>query len=222
MSVRFLCICAVALLAAAGCSSNDKRPTAAATDTLGATSTTIADATAVAGDTTVPPTTAKPQLRKLRGGITAIGDSLMIDTAPALRAAIPGIDIDAAVDRSAIPGPDMLQQRLSSHRLGPDIVFDLGLNGGLTASVLDRVLDIAGGRRVVLVTNHCGYCSWTPSQNAMLRENCTHERRCYLADWEVLANKHPEWFGSDGVHMPIGGNGAHAYAQMIRAQLTAP
>jgi hypothetical protein len=222
MSLRSLCVCAVALLIAAGCSSDAKKPTAAATDTGGATSTTIADATAVAGDTSVPPTTAKPQLRKLRGGITAIGDSLMIDTAPALRAAIPGIDIDAAVDRSAIPGPDMLQQRLRSHRLGPDIVFDLGLNGGLTAKVLDRVIDIAGGRRVVLVTNRCGYCSWTPSQNAMLRENCTHERRCYLADWEVLANKHPEWFGSDGVHMPIGGIGAHAYAQMIRAQLTAP
>jgi hypothetical protein len=218
MPVRLSLVCAVALLVAAGCSSSGKSSDAASTNTSNtagvSTSSTAADSTS--------PSTAKKPLRKLKGGITAIGDSLMIDTAPSLRNAIPGIQIDAAVDRSAIPGPMLIAQRAVNHQLGPDIVFDLGLNGGFTANTLDRVIGLAAGRRVVLVTNHCPHCSWTAGQNAIMRKNCTHERRCYLADWEALAKKHPEWFGADGVHMPIGGDGAHAYAQLVKAQLTAP
>ena len=42
-------------------------------------------------------------------------------------------------------------------------------------------------------------------------------RNCYVADWDALASKHPEWFAPDGVHM--GGPGARAYARLIRTKL---
>jgi hypothetical protein len=37
-----------------------------------------------------------------------------------------------------------------------------------------------------------------------------------LADFNALANANPQWFGSDGVHMPIGGAGAQAMASLIK------
>ena len=89
----------------------------------------------------------------------------------------------------------------------------------MSPRVVDEVLQIAGGRRVVMVTSHCPYCSWTPRGNAIIRTTCVPERGCFVADWDALAQAHPEWFASDGVHMSTGGAGAAAYAQLVRAQL---
>jgi hypothetical protein len=156
----------------------------------------------------------------IKDPVTAIGDSVMIDAAPALRRALPGVTIDAAVNRSALPGPALLFAFAHSGRLGSSIVIDLGTNGGLSASVIDEMLRIASGRRVVMVTNHCSFCSWTSAGNLIMRRVCTEQRHCFVADWDALARAHPTWFASDGVHMPIGGSGARAYADLIRTHLS--
>jgi hypothetical protein len=103
--------------------------------------------------------------------------------------------------------------------LGTDIVIGLGSNGGMSERIVDEVLQIAGGRRVVMVTSHCPYCSWTPRGNAVIRSTCVPVRGCFVADWDALAQPHPEWFARDGVHMSSGGPGATAYADLVRAQL---
>ena len=89
----------------------------------------------------------------------------------------------------------------------------------MSARIVDEVLQIAGGRRVVMVTSHCPYCSSTPRDNTIIRSTCVPARGCLVADWDALAQAHPEWFASDGVHMSTGGPGAAAYAQLVRAQL---
>ena len=143
----------------------------------------------------------------------------MIDATPALQAAIPTITIDAAESRSALPGPDILATLAAHGGLGPAVVFALGSNGGMSARIVDEVLQIAGGRRVVMVTSHCPYCRSTPRDNTIIRSTCVPARGCLVADWDALAQAHPEWFASDGVHMSTGGPGAAAYAQLVRAQL---
>jgi hypothetical protein len=152
--------------------------------------------------------------------VTAIGDSVMIDAAPALRSTLPSVTIDAAVSRSALPGPAILLALARSGRLGRSILIDLGTNGGISPSVIDAMLDIAAGRRVVMVTSHCGYCSWTTAGNAIIRATCVRRRNCFVADWDTLALAHRAWFGADGVHMAIGGEGADAYANLVRARLS--
>ena len=67
-----------------------------------------------------------------------------------------------------------------------------------------------------MVTSHCPYCSWTPHGNAIIRSTCVPARGCFVADWDALAQAHPEWFASDGVHMSTGGPGSAAYAQLVR------
>src|SRR5207302_852021 len=84
---------------------------------------------------------------------------------------------------------------------------------------VDQLVAAASGRRLVLLTNHCPYCSWTPSNNAVIEAGCTPARRCSVADWNGLAGANPQWFGRDGVHMPIGGTGGQAYAELVARDL---
>jgi hypothetical protein len=49
--------------------------------------------------------------------------------------------------------------------------------------------------------------------------SCTPDLDCTVADWATLADAHPEWFARDGVHMPIGGVGGQAFAELISSAL---
>jgi hypothetical protein len=153
------------------------------------------------------------------GGVTAIGDSVMIDATPALIAIVPGISVDAGVSRQVGDGIARLGGLAATGHLGGEIVWGLGTNGTFTAAQLDQVLRIAAGRPVVVITEHCGYCSWTPENNAMIHANCVAARHCTIADFDALANANPGWFGGDTVHMAIGGPGARAYAQLVLDRL---
>jgi hypothetical protein len=184
-------------------------------------STTVSPTT-----TTAVPRRAAHRIKKhpnhhiIKVPVTAIGDSVMLDAAPALRREIPAITIDAAVNRSALPGPGLLAAFAQSGRLGRSIIIDLGTNGGMSMSIIDAMLHVAAGRRVVMVTNHCTFCSSIAAGNAVIRSSCTRTRNCFVADWDGLARVHPTWFDRDGVHMAIGGAGAAAYAHLVRARLS--
>jgi hypothetical protein len=151
----------------------------------------------------------------LTGGITAIGDSVMLDAAPNLRSLLPGITIDAVVSRGVDAGIAGVRSLAGAGQLGSSVVVHLGTNGTFTPAEMDQLVAAAGGRRLVLLTNHCPYCSWTPSNNAVIEAGCTPARRCSVADWNGLAGANPQWFGRDGVHMPIGGTGGQAYAELV-------
>jgi hypothetical protein len=162
--------------------------------------------------------------RPAQGGrdITAVGDSIMVDGMPNLRSLYPGMAIDAVAGRQVAAGLSVMQALANLGRLEANIVVELGTNGTFTTAQLDRILSLAGGRHVVLLTNHCAYCSWVPSNNDLMASRCTAERACTVADWEALADVHPEWFGRDGVHMPIGGAGGQAFAELISSSLGGP
>jgi hypothetical protein len=206
---RGLLILTVALLAACGASTNESPPRAAAPTT--------------AMVTTVPRRHPPLVIHKQRvhhvGIVTAIGDSTMLDAAPALHALIPHVSINAAVSRSAIPGPNILSFLAAAHALGSEIVFALGTNGGITAQLLNEVLQVADGRRVVMVTNHCSTCGVSTRNNMLIYAGCRLERDCVVADWNAIANAHPSWFGPDGVHMTIGGVAAFAFARLVQSKL---
>jgi hypothetical protein len=212
---RFRAVLALCLvIAALGCTSHDDSSSATSSTRPPSTTPTSSRATSTTAARPVTTTTAPVTVP-----VTAIGDSVMIDATPALRAAIPTITVDAEESRSALPGPDLLAGFAAQGRLGAAIVVGLGSNGGMSTRVVDAVLQVAAGRRVVMVTSHCPYCSWTPRGNAVIRATCVETRGCFVADWDAAAQAHPEWFATDGVHMSSGGAGARAYAQLVRAQL---
>jgi hypothetical protein len=155
------------------------------------------------------------------GHVTSIGDSVMVDAQPALQADIPGIDVEAAVSRQWYQGVALVQQLKAEDRLGAIVVVDLGTNGPVTAAMFTQMMDVlAGASRVVFVTVHlpAGY-SWRDSVNATLVQGVRSYPQDRIADFNKLADAHPGWFYGDGIHMPIGGAGAQAMAQVIRAQI---
>jgi hypothetical protein len=159
--------------------------------------------------------------RPAQGGrdVTAVGDSIMVDATPNLRSLFPDMAIDAVAGRQVATGISVMQALANHGRLEPNIVVELGTNGTFTTAQLDWILSLAGGRHVVLLTNHCAYCTWVPSNNDLMATRCTAARACTVADWEALADVHLEWFGRDGVHMPIGGAGGQAFAELISRSL---
>jgi hypothetical protein len=157
----------------------------------------------------------------LVGHVTAIGDSVMLDAEPDLQADIPDIDVEAAVSRQWYTGVALAQQLKSEGRLGATVIIDLGTNGPVTPAMFTQMMDVlAGASRVVFVTVHLpSSYSWSQSVNATLRQCVALYPRDRIADFNKLADEHPQWFYSDGVHMPIGGSGAQAMALVIKAQI---
>jgi hypothetical protein len=155
--------------------------------------------------------------------VTAIGDSVMIDATPNLQAVIPGIVVNAAVSRYADEGVAIVAQLLATGQLGRSVVFALSTNGTFTLPTFAKLVQLTQGRHLVVVTAHCGYCSWVASNNAMIWGNCSTATHCTVGDWYTLAQEHPTWFADEpaGVHMPIGGLGGQAYAVMVRQALAA-
>jgi hypothetical protein len=147
----------------------------------------------------------------------------MIDATPNLRAVIPGIAVNAAVSRYADTGVALVGQLVATGQLGKSVVFALGTNGSFASSSFAQLVELTRGRHLVVLTAHCGHCGWVPTNNAMVRANCTAFSHCTVADWYALAQANPAWFADapDGVHMPIGGVGGQAYAVMVRQALLA-
>ena len=165
-----------------------------------------------------PTETAKPDPAAYRG-LTAIGDSIMVDATPNLRARFPGLTIDAVAGRQVAVGIQAMQALAYSGRLGDTVVIALGTNGPFSSIQLDRIVALAGGRRIVMLTNYCPYCSWVPANNELIRNGCRQVPGCTVAEWEEVAAANPGWFYADGVHMPIGGPGGQAYADLIAQML---
>ncbi len=157
----------------------------------------------------------------LAGHVTAIGDSVMLDAQPALEADIPAIDVQAAVSRQWDAGIALAQQLKDADRLGAIVVIDLGTNGPVSPQQFTDMMDVlSGASRVVFVTVHLppDY-SWVNSVNDTLEQGVARYSQDRLADFNKLADENPQWFYSDGVHMPIGGAGAQAMARLIKSEI---
>src|SRR5699024_9709884 len=61
--------------------------------------------------------------------MTAVGDSVMLASAPALQEKFPGITIDAKVSRFVADAPDILRVLADNGTLGRYVIVGLGTNG---------------------------------------------------------------------------------------------
>jgi hypothetical protein len=71
---------------------------------------------------------------------------------------------------------------------------------------------------VVFVTVHVDK-PWQDPVNDVLGLGVESYAGTVLADWANLSSSNPEWFGSDGTHLPIGGTGAQALAALIATKV---
>ena len=148
--------------------------------------------------------------------IDAIGDSVMLASAPALLDRYPGIRIDAEVSRSLWAAPGIIAGLGSGLR--DYVVVGLGTNGAVDDSVLDRVRDQLGpDRRLVLVTASAPR-PWIPGVNKDLRAYAGDHPDVLIADWASAIAPHEDLLAEDHIHP--GSAGGHYYADAVADAIT--
>jgi peptidoglycan/LPS O-acetylase OafA/YrhL len=121
-----------------------------------------------------PPNTKLPNVkppkpvRATGTSVTAIGDSVMLASAPELAQALPGIYINAKVSRPMRAGVSIVDQLARTHRLRRVVIVGLGTNGPVTADQIRQLRAAVGHRWLLLV-------------NTFVPRSCQHEVNTTMA-----------------------------------------
>ncbi len=147
--------------------------------------------------------------------VTAIGDSVMVASTPALEQALPGIYIDAMVGRQFSTGLYVLADLKSRGLLRPIVVFALGTNGTVTGDEISQLFAEIGPHRRLVLVNTFEARSWEQEVNSTLAAAASSHRNAALANWFTAIENRTYLLWADGIHpQPAGGV---LYARIVRA-----
>jgi hypothetical protein len=149
--------------------------------------------------------------------VTAVGDSIMVASTPALQTALPGIYIDAEVGRQFGTGLAVIADLKAKGLLRPILVVGLGTNGPVTAGQISQLFAEIGPDRKLVLVNTFENRPWEQEVNSMLATAATQHPGVVLADWYTTIEHRTGLLWPDGMHpQPAGGV---VYAQMLKAAL---
>ncbi|TFD71839.1 acyltransferase family protein [Cryobacterium sp. Hb1] len=149
--------------------------------------------------------------------ITAIGDSVMLASAPELQATFAGMTVDASVSRGMYSADDILVALAAAGQLQPVVVIGLGTNGPITTDELTEILRILGPDRRLVLVNAYAERDWTAAVNARLADFAAGNRRVELANWHDAIAGRLDLLAGDHVHP--GPTGGQLYADEVHAAL---
>ncbi|MGD3112283.1 acyltransferase family protein [Streptomyces sp. YGL11-2] len=146
------------------------------------------------------------------GKVTAIGDSVMVAAAPALKQKFPGIDIDARVSRQLSAAAKEIDTIKQKRPLGDAVVIGLGTNGVGGAKDLQSAIDAIGSdKRIVLVTVHAPRQGWQEKVNQAVKDVAAkNSAHVAVADWDKAISRHTDLLANDGIHPGPGGGKIYA------------
>lgn len=150
------------------------------------------------------------------GGLTAVGDSVLLGARFQLERSIRGAQTDAEVGRQAAAILQRTRELQTEQLLAPTVLLHLGTNGYVTESQLRRSLRELADRHRVIVVNANAPRRWVPENNDMLARVVREYRNAVLVDWAAMSLEHPEFFASDHIHLSPSGQRAFV-AEVIRA-----
>jgi lysophospholipase L1-like esterase len=165
-----------------------------------------------------PPATAcrSGQQPKVSGDqVTAVGDSIMVASAAALNAAMPGIYIDAQVGRQMQSGLEAIQDLAAAGTLRHIVVIGLGTNGDVTAGQIRQLRQVIGPKRDLVLVNTFGPMPWEHEVNAELDAAARQGGNVELANWNKAIAADPSLLWPDGIHPQP--SGAKLYARVVLA-----
>lgn len=158
---------------------------------------------------------AQAPLEPVSAQVTVIGDSVMLGAREVLRAAIPGLAMDAEVGRQGADAPAIVRRLREGGALGEHVVLHLGTNGYFPERQLREVLRELADRRSVVIVNAFARRDWTGPNNALFERVSREHPNVRLVDWQELASRHPDFLVRDGVHLSV--PGMRALSQAIAA-----
>lgn len=180
--------------------------------------TTTTSAPATAGSTSGATTTTAPP--PPGQGVTAIGDSIMIDAAPYLQQMLPGIVIDAKVGQQLTQVQSTVPALLAAHDVGTRLVIELGTNGPYSATQLNALLSSLGPAKKIVLVNTRVPKTWQTEVNATIAAVAKTHPNATLVNWYADSASDPQYFYTDGVH--LNPQGAQYYASLIVQALEGP
>jgi lysophospholipase L1-like esterase len=154
--------------------------------------------------------------RTVATNAVAVGDSVMLGAAGAMKAKMPGIRVDAKVSRQFDTIVDAALWYESSGNLPGPLIIQLGNNGIFEEDRLDDMIDRMGDHRVLLVNTRVPR-PWEQLANERTAAVAERHDNAALVDWYSLAVDHPEWFVADGTHLRPAGQ--QAFAELISSEL---
>lgn len=169
-----------------------------------------------------PPTTfdpidtpADPQVseKEASAGVTAIGDSVILDAAPYLEKFLPGIVIDGKVGRQMSQAQEVVDHLKTSGKLGSRIIIELGTNGPFNTKQLRELLTSLGDVQQIVLVNTRVPRKWQDTVNSALMEVAEDFHNVTLVDWYSSSEGKNTYFYDDGVHLKR--EGAEYYASLI-------
>lgn len=146
-------------------------------------------------------------------GMTAIGDSVMLDIQPYLEEALPGITVDGLVGRQMSQAPALIDQLDAQGQMGTTVLIQLGTNGSFTDEQMNNLLaKLPDATKIILVNTRVPR-PWESVVNSTLQNAAQRDDRILLVDWYSASAGRDDYFARDGVHlMPAG---ARAYTQLL-------
>jgi peptidoglycan/LPS O-acetylase OafA/YrhL len=176
--------------------------------------------TSVPGSTLVPAPTTTSTVPPAGQGVTAIGDSVMVDAAPYLRQALPGIDIDAQVGQQLYQVQSQVAQLKAQMDIGDRVIIELGTNGPYTAAQLESLLNSLGPMQKIVLVNTRVPQPWQQEVNSTIAGVAQSYPNAVVVDWYDDSAAYPQYFYPDGVH--LNPDGARYYASLLVQALQTP
>jgi peptidoglycan/LPS O-acetylase OafA/YrhL len=168
-----------------------------------------------ASRTNAPPSP-QDEADRANGGVTVIGDSIILGVEPYLKPLIPNVRIDGKVGRQFSELAGLVRKLQESNELQNTVVIELGTNGLVTEKQLSSVMEALGNRRVYMINVRVSQ-PWQDAVNEALDEAAEKYANIKVLDWYGQSAKRTSFFGADGVHLTA--TGAQYYAEMIRNRL---
>jgi peptidoglycan/LPS O-acetylase OafA/YrhL len=149
--------------------------------------------------------------------IDAVGDSVMLASAPELRQVYPGMNIDAVVSRQMSALPAIVQNLVTTGQLRPILVVGLGTNGPIARATLDQVRQMIGANRQMVVVNVEEPRGWEAEVNGTLSSFASDYENVELSDWYTAITPYISILAPDHIHP--GPTGGRIYTAALKSAL---
>jgi len=142
------------------------------------------------------------------GPILALGDSVMLGCAPVLEQRLGSrLRVDAVVGRQAVDTISRLAEYRAHGDLPPTVIVQIGDNGPVWYSNLQRLREVLSGVPHVVLVNVRVARSWQGEVDKALSEYVSSWPQAVLADWYSHSS---EGMLVDGVHPSVAGRAIYA------------
>ena len=167
-----------------------------------------------------PPPAPRTEPLFVTGGVTIIGDSVVLGAQATCIKIIPDCYVDALVSRQINTGRDLMLNMQTRKELREYVVIALGTNGHYNyAALFTQIIEsLDPGHRLIFVTPFDGRANEnakiTAATAAWLRDLPDQYEFVTIADWNALIGSQTNLLAGDKVHMG-GQTSMTLYAEMI-------